>query len=371
MNRQSAEPFDRAFLGFAETLKAVGISVDQHRIQTAYRAIAALGGFADRDHLYWAGRISFCSRKPDLASYDRAFDNWFSGLTAPHPEVRTAPHERSVAVPDERPNLVENDIPVDDAIKTATASEIEVLRNADLALLAPAARAEVERWIARLRPEAHTKRTRRFDKGGGGLVDRRRSVRAALRAGGEVAEIIFRHRRVTPRRVLFLIDVSGSMKAYSSAYLRFAYATKRARRSTEVFTVGTRLTRVTRSLSGMNVQRAVAQALQEIPDWSGGTRLGAQFREFIREYGARGSARGAIVVIASDGWERGDVQALGNSVAHLSRLAKRVVWVNPHLYRPGFAPLTAGMEISLPFIDRLVSGHSYKSFEDLCEEIAG
>jgi uncharacterized protein with von Willebrand factor type A (vWA) domain len=152
--------------------------------------------------------------------------------------------------------------------------------------------------------------------------------------------------------------------------LRFAYATKRARASTEVFTIGTRLTQVTRSLTQVSAERAINQALREIPDWSGGTRLGTQLREFIRDHGARGSARGAIVVIASDGWERGDVQALGEGVAHLSRLAKRIIWVNPHLHRPGFSPLTAGMEIALPHVDRLVSGHSYRSFEDLCAEIA-
>lgn len=371
MNNQSAESFDRALLGFVEKLRAAGIRVDQDRIHTSYRSIDALGGFTEPDHLFLAGRLSFCSRKEDLAIYDRVFAVWFGGRLVKDTDVGFSGQERQVAVPGDRNNLSEVEMFDDETKKTATSSEIEILRNADLALLAPSARVEVEDWIARLRPVSHTRRTRRFVGGGGSLIDRRKSVRAALRAGGEFAEIIFRDRRLVPRRVLFLIDISGSMKAYSSAYLRFAHATKRVRSSTEVFTVGTRLTRITRALSGVNVQKAVDQALKEIPDWSGGTRLGTQIREFNREYGARGVARGAIVVIASDGWERGDVSALGDGVAHLARLAKRIIWVNPHLHRPGFAPLTAGMEIALPHVDRLVSGHSYKSFEDLCGEIAG
>lgn len=369
MNSQSAETFDRAFLGFVETLKAIGIHADQHRIQTAYRAIGALGGFTERDHLYWAGKLSFCSSKEDLAKYHMAFEAWFGGLYSRRESPTEVRSERTVIIPSNENNL---DQSVDDDAKSvATASEIEVLRNADIALLAPDARAQVEDWIAQLRPSSRKKRTRRFDGGGTTYIDRRKSVRAALRAGGEVAEIFLRDRRVIPRRVLFLIDISGSMKAYSGAYLRFAYAMKKARASTEVFTIGTRLTQVTRSLSDRNVQRAVNHALQEIPDWSGGTRLGVQLRRFLREFGARGSARGAIVIIASDGWERGDVQTLSAGMAHLSRLANRIIWVNPHLHRPGFAPLTAGMEVALPHVDRLVNGHSYNSFESLCKEIVG
>ena len=371
MTDRDAESFDRALLGFAEVLKTLGLKINPHRTQTAYKAVAAMGGIARRDHLYWAGKFSFCSNHDDLVVYDRAFQAWFSGLSANHSEVKVFQQERPVMVPADGQNLTEAGEFNLMEKKSATAAELEILRTADLALLAPSARAQVEDWIARLRPVSKARRTRRFDDRSGSIVDRRKSVRLALKSGGELAEIIFRRHRFVPRRVLFLIDVSGSMKAYSSAYLRFAYATKKVRRSTEVFTIGTRLTRVTKSLSGANVQRAVNQALHEIPDWSGGTRLGTQVRAFIREYGSRSTARGAIVVIASDGWERGDVQLLGESVSHLSRLANRIIWVNPHLHRPGFAPLTAGMEIVLPHVDRLVSGHSYRSFEALCREIIG
>jgi uncharacterized protein with von Willebrand factor type A (vWA) domain len=370
MASQSSETVDLALIGFAQKLRALGMSVDQHRIQTAYRCFAAFNEVGHGDNLYWAGRIAFCSRKKDFPIYDLAFDRWFNGAMGKR-QVLTDPHsEKVVAVRGESQVSNEVEIPNSEEKKVATASEVEILRNADMALLSLNARAQVEEWIGRLRPIGRTRLTRRFDQGRGTNLDRRRTVRAALMAGGEVAEIVFRNRRRVPRRVLFLIDISGSMKSYSSGYLRFAYATKRVRFSTEVFTIGTRLTRITRSLTQVSAERAINQALSDIPDWSGGTRLGAQLREFIRDYGARGCARGAIVVIASDGWERGDVTALGSAVAQLSRLAHRIIWVNPHVHRPGFAPLTAGMEIVLPHVDQLLSGHSYKSFEDLCDEIS-
>jgi uncharacterized protein with von Willebrand factor type A (vWA) domain len=370
MTKQSSESLDLALIGFAQKLRALGLSVDQHRIQTAYRCFAAFNEVGHGDNLYWAGRISFCSRKEDFAIYDLAFDRWFNGTTGIRQVLTDPQSERVAAVRGEPLTSNEDEISNSEEKKVATASEVEILRNADMALLSLNARAQVEDWIGRLRPIGRTRLTRRFDQGRGTNLDRRRTVKAALRAGGEVAEIIFRDRRRVPRRILFLIDVSGSMKSYSNAYLRFAYATKRARSSTEVFTIGTRLTRITRSLTQASAERGINQALLDIPDWSGGTRLGGQLREFIRDYGARGAARGAIVVIASDGWERGDVTALGLAVTQLSRLAHRIIWVNPHLHRPGFAPLTAGMKIVLPHVDQLLSGHSYKSFEDLCNEIS-
>ena len=359
---------DRALLGFAHTLSAQGVQVDQHRVQTFYRAILAFGGASEREHVYLAGKISFCSRKEDLLIYDQAFEAWFSGLLGIADQPNAARSERAIPV---GVDLGEADLDQGPREKpVASASTVEFLRDADIALLSPMDRGLVDGWIAKLRPAGLTRRSRRFDMGGSDFFDRRKTVRAALSAGGEIAEIFLRDRRRMPRRILFLIDISGSMQAYASAYLQFAYATKRARKSTEVFTIGTRLTRVTRSLCESNVERAINLALREIPDWSGGTRLGSQLRSFIRDFGARSIARGAIVVIASDGWERGDVQMLGEGVAHLSRLAKRIIWVNPHLHRPGFAPLTAGMEIALPHLDRLVSGHSFNSFDDLCDEIA-
>ncbi len=166
---------------------------------------------------------------------------------------------------------------------------------------------------------------------------------------------------------MLLLDVSGSMAPYADAYLRFAHATVRRRRRTEIFTLGTRLTRVTRELSELDPNAALTTAAAIVPDWSGGTRLGELVRAFLDRWGQRGTARGAVVVIASDGWERGDPMLLGTQMARLARLAHRIVWVNPHRGKAGYAPLTGGMAAALPFVDDFVAGHTLATLEELAE----
>jgi uncharacterized protein with von Willebrand factor type A (vWA) domain len=164
---------------------------------------------------------------------------------------------------------------------------------------------------------------------------------------------------------VFLLDVSGSMAPYADALLRFAHVAVRRRTGTEVFTLGTRLTRVSRELRRRDADLALSAVARTVPDWSGGTRLGELLRAFLDRWGQRGTARGAVVVVASDGWERGDPQVLGEQMARLHRLAHRVVWVNPHRGKPGFAPLTAGLLAALPHVDDFVSGHSLAAYEEL------
>ena len=161
------------------------------------------------------------------------------------------------------------------------------------------------------------------------------------------------------------------MSPYADSLLRLAHVFVRTVPHVEVFTMGTRLTRVTRELRNPDPQAALRAATGAIPDWSGGTRLGEELATFVRQYGQRGAARGAIAVIASDGWERGDPSLLGEQMAWLARLVHRVVWVNPHTSRPGFTPSTAGMTIALPYVDDLVAGHSVAAFESLARLLGG
>jgi uncharacterized protein len=177
--------------------------------------------------------------------------------------------------------------------------------------------------------------------------------------------------RHKPRRLVLLIDVSGSMAPYADALLRFAHAAVRtAPVTTEVFTIGTRLTRITRQLRQRDPEHALNAAGTAIPDWSGGTRIGDVLRAFLDLWGQRGTARRAVVVVFSDGWERGDAALLGEQMARLARLAHRVVWVNPHKGKDGFAPATAGMIAALPYLDELIAGHSLAALHDLVEVIA-
>jgi uncharacterized protein with von Willebrand factor type A (vWA) domain len=191
-----------------------------------------------------------------------------------------------------------------------------------------------------------------------------------LRAGGEPVRLLRRRPRPRPRRLVLLVDVSGSMAPYADGVLRFAHAAVRCRpRATEAYSLGTRLTRITPALRQRDAEAALAAAGALIPDWRGGTRLGDGLRTFLRRDGHRGMARRAVVVVFSDGWERGDASQLAAAAAHLARLAYRVIWVSPHAGRPGFAPLAGGLAAVLPHLDALVAGHSLAALEELVREV--
>ena len=174
-----------------------------------------------------------------------------------------------------------------------------------------------------------------------------------------------------PRRLVLLCDVSGSMEAYSRALLRFAHAAVDARQRVEVFALGTRLTRLSRQLHTHDPDEALAAVSRAVPDWSGGTRLGDGIRRFNDEWGVRGLARGAMVVVLSDGWDRGDPAALGEQMGRLHRVAHRVIWVNPLKSTPGYAPLARGMAAALPWVDHFVEGHSLAALGELAAIITG
>jgi hypothetical protein len=173
-----------------------------------------------------------------------------------------------------------------------------------------------------------------------------------------------------PRRIVLIIDVSGSMEPYADVLLRFAHVVSRRRPDVEVFTIGTRLTRVTRQMSHRDPDAALKAVGGAVPDWSGGTRLGELMKAFLDRWGQRGTARGAIVVVASDGWERGDSALLGEQMRRLHRLAYRVVWVNPHKGKEGYQPITGGMSAALPYVDALVAGHTLEAFETLARTLS-
>ncbi|GAA0556945.1 vWA domain-containing protein [Actinomadura livida] len=356
-------------VGFARTVRAAGGSADPERVQAMLAALDHLD-VLDPSDVYWAGRLTLCADPDDLPRYDRCFAAYFSGATA-RPGRRPPPPVvvRRVTVPD--PGAGDG-AEESGNMKAVTASAVEVLRDRDVARLSAAERAEVARLIAMLDAGAERRRSRRFTAAATGRLDPARTVRETLRRGGETALLRHRTHRTRPRRVVLIVDVSGSMSPYADALLRFAHATARSGgRDVEVFSAGTRLTRLTRELRHRDPDAAMAAASAAIPDWSGGTRLGEELKEFLDRFGQRGLARGSIVVIASDGWERGDAALLGEQMARLHRLAHRVVWANPHKARPGYEPLTAGMAAALPHVDDFTSGHSLAALEALARLVAG
>ena len=246
-------------------------------------------------------------------------------------------------------------------------SAIEVLTHKDFAACTEEELRQIERLMRsmvhhparrRSRRPAPTKRPR-------GAPDLRRTVRAAVRHGGETPRLYRIGPSLKERPVVLLVDISGSMDPYSRAFLEFAHATVAVRHRVEVFALGTRLTRITRTLAWRDPSRAVATASGSVADMSGGTRLGESLAVFNDRYGVAGMARGAVVVIFSDGWDRGDPDQIGREMDRLDHVAHRIVWVNPLKSAPGYAPLARGMAAALPHVDDFLEGHSLTSLEEL------
>ncbi|MGW1610565.1 vWA domain-containing protein [Streptomyces sp. NPDC002285] len=341
---------DAALLGFARALRAAGVDADAERVHAFLSAVDVLRPGMRAD-VYWAGRLTLCGDRDDLERYERVFAAYFgdggrAGRTAsapPPPRLRlVVSGGTGTATRAER----EHEAPP----AASLASAAEVLRHRDVADLDAAEREQVRRLLAAfaLRGAA------------------RRSARRSPARRGEVDP----HRTVRELRVVLLVDVSGSMSPYADALLRFAHAAARGSR-TEVFTIGTRLTRVTRELVHRDPDLAMAAVAAAVPDWRGGTRLGELLRAFLDRWGQRGMARGAIVVLLSDGWERGDPELLAAQMRRLHRLAHRVIWANPRKARPGYAPLAAGMAAALPSVDAFVEGHSLAALERLAAVVRG
>ena len=356
-----------AMTGFARALRGAGVAADRTRLTTSLTALACIDAL-DVEQVYWAARLALCSEPDDLPRFDALFDTWFRkhGPALPGP-ARLTVAAQPVHLRPLTGGAAEDEQEIEDDPLPTAASDAEILRHHDITELSADERAEVNRMIALLAPRVATRRTR----GGAERIDVRRTVRTMLRDGGEPGRLVHDRRGEKPRRLVLLVDVSGSMSPYADVLLRFAHAAVRVSPArTEVFTVSTRLTRITRQLRLRDPDLALQAAGRAIPDWSGGTRLGESLRAFLDRWGQRGTARRAVVVLASDGWERGDAELLGEQMARLARLSHKVVWVNPHRGKAGFAPATGGMLAALPYLDELVAGHSFDALRNVAEVIA-
>jgi len=363
---------DEILVAFTRALRAAGVPVTHDRASGFLEAAAVLG-VDDQRATYLADRTTLCAGPDDLERYDRVFTAFFGPDGLPRP---TASHGPTVP---SRSGLPESDGhgaggDTEEEVVHARASDAEVLRHRDVATLSAAEKRRLAGMFATLRPRPPVRRTARHQRWRRGQVDASRTLRSSLRRMGEPAEIAWRRRGVRPRRLVLLIDVSGSMSGYADALLRLAHRFTQAGRDqggvVETFTIGTRLTHLTRAMRIRDPERALVAAGETVPDWSGGTRLGETLRFFLDRWGQRGMARGAVVVVFSDGWERGDPSLLGEQLARLRRVAHRVVWVNPHRGKPGYEPVQQGVLVALPHCDDFVAGHSLAAFAELSEVIS-
>ena len=365
---------DEILLGFARALRAAGVPVTQDRSQGFLAAVAEVG-LDDRRATYWAGRATLCASPDDLARFDNVFDAWFDGRNAlPQSRPRAASRPESVhLLPDTEESGAGGEDDDPDVVRAA-ASASEVLRHRDVASLDAAEKRRLAAMFTRLSLHPPSRRTARHRRWRRGDIDASRTLRNSLRRMGEPGEIAWRRRRSRPRRVVLLVDVSGSMSGYADALLRLSHRLTQSARAhggvVETFTIGTRLTHVTRALRSRDPDRALVGAGEVVPDWSGGTRLGETLQVFLDRWGQRGMARGAVVVVFSDGWERGDAMLLGLQMARMRRIAHRVIWVNPHRGKVGYEPLQGGVVAALPYCDDFLAGHSLATFAELTEAIA-
>lgn len=365
-----ADPIDVA-VGFACALRRAGLEVSLTSA-LLYAEALSVCDVTSRDSLYWAGRCALVHRFEDVGVYDTVFGAYWLGKP-----LGTVAPTTAVSVPvmlqiddDGTDAATDEEEPGRDSdVITVRYSAAETLATKDFADYTDDELDEARRLMERLRFHGPTRPSRRLEatRSCRGRLDVRRTVRAAMRSGGEPIRM---HRRMSgrrPRRLVLLLDVSGSMERYARALLRLVHAAVAGRSRVEAFALGTRLTRLTRELSSRDPDRALRAASVAVPDWSGGTRLGSGLRAFNDEWGCRGMARGAVVVILSDGWDRGDPAEMSEQMQRLRRVANRLVWVNPLKASPGYAPLARGMAAALPYVDDFVEGHNLESLERLAE----
>ena len=364
-------------------LRDRGVPVTPTRAADFARALTIVRPIA-RSRLYWTARAVFVTDPAQVQAFDSVFFSIFGNAERPRPaaspEEDAQGSERARRSEGLDPRRGMSPSPAGDRNEDESASEVEVplamasdeelLRSKSFDALEPHELAHLYRLMSRLTLATPLRLTRRYEKGRRGeRVDLRRTLRRSLRTAGDPMRLAHRRRRVARRRLVLLCDISGSMEPYARAYLQFLTCAAGSGPNAEAFVFATRLTRLTRALSSRNPERAIQAAAAAAPDWSSGTRIGEALQSFNDRHGRRGMARGAVVVILSDGWERGDSKLVGREMERLSRLAHRIVWVNPRAGSDAFSVQSGGMLAALPHCDALVSGHSFEALGEVAEAI--
>lgn len=371
----AASPAHNMAVAFARVLRGAGLDAPLDSVIVFVNAIEQLG-LENRDDVYWAAHSTLVRRHEDTPIFDRAFAIFWDqriALNKSEGEPETISMTLLVDDENEKDNNDETAEPIDDENTiTLRFSSIETLREKDFAEYNDAELREAEQFMSRLRLAGPPKKSLRLVKANrhGARHDIRRTMRASLQHDGEPIERYWREPSTRLRRLVVLLDISGSMEPYARALLRFMHAAVVGRQRVEAFTFGTRLTRITKELTSRDPNKALAQTSTQVSDWSGGTRLGECLRTFNDHWGIGGMARGSIFVVLSDGWDRGDPEVLAEQMRRLNRVVFRMIWVNPLKVSPGYAPLARGMAAALPYIDDFVEGHSLDALQHLTEVIS-
>lgn len=365
----------RLVVAFVSLVRRAGVDVPLGSTIAFAEALGAVG-LDQREHVYWAGRATLVRRPEDIGIFDRVFAEFFDNRPVLHLSRRVEHITLELDSLEGDEDAGEERPPEDEEgpRRVLRYSRDEILRQQDFSAYSEAEWAEARRLMTELKTRLERRRSRRLRRvaGAGEMLDLSRTVRAALHSDGEAVHRSWLTKAARPRRVVFLIDISGSMQAYARAFLRLAHAlvVSQPLGGAEVFVLGTRMTRLTRQLSSRDPDTAMADVTGVVQDWYGGTRLGDGLQAFNDRWGVRGMARGATVVVFSDGWDRGEPEMLAREMARLERVAHRIVWVNPLRSSPGYEPLARGMAAALPYVDDFVDGNSIAALEGLLDVLS-
>jgi uncharacterized protein with von Willebrand factor type A (vWA) domain len=368
--------FDELFIEFAQDLRFHGLVIGSDDVITYLSAISVLDA-SDIMDVYWSGRIALVRKKDNIPLYNKRFQAFFLDIGENEPDARKVKLKSSAnaGATLEVPN-VEQGLPgevIEDETRLGyMASAADISRHKAFADCSDEEINRFRKLISMLKvspPMRRTYRTQTTPKGK--VLDMRRMARETMRSLGEPKDLMYIKRKEKLRSIVFILDVSGSMADYSRNLLQLAYSARRANTKVEVFCFGTRLTRITKSIDKRTPDEAMRLAGESVLDWDGGTRIGDAIAAFVKESRRSRLGRGAIVVICSDGLDQGEPQALDKAMQTLSRLAHKVIWVNPHKGdNEDYKPNTIGMMIADPYIDRIFSGHNFKSIEEFAKELS-
>jgi uncharacterized protein with von Willebrand factor type A (vWA) domain len=363
-------------LVFGRVLRRAGLDVHPGRLLDLVEALE-LVNLASRDEVYHACRTLLVHRQEEIPIFDRAFAAFWQAQTGAAAERRAQDDSRASAIeiedlvaPDELAAVSPDDEP-DDARAERTADSMKIwsdlagLEHKDFAALTPNEIAAARDALSRLEWTPGQRRTRRWIRGRGSRIDLRRAIGESLRTGGEVVKLPRRARRTRPRPLVLLCDVSGSMERYTRMLLHFAHALTSRHRRVEAFLFSTRLTRISRQLRLARADEAIAAVSRIVADWSGGTRIGGAVKEFHQRWGRRVLNGGPVVLLISDGWDRGDPLELAEQISRLQRSCHRLVWLNPLIGTRDYAPLTRGLQAALPYVDDFLPARTLTNLVDL------
>jgi uncharacterized protein len=369
---------------FGRVLRGLGLDVNPGRMMDLVSALdyIAIGSKAD---FFYAARTLLVHEREDLELFDEAFElfwrkpveSWDTQWQSMLQQRRRSKKPVMAEPPLKEPPPAEKDAK-DESQETQTVIEVtrtysnrEVLRHKDFAQMSAEESDAVHELMSHLRWKISERRTRRRRPGKGEMLDLRRTLRRSLRAGGEVFSWAYREPKLKPRPLVIIADISGSMERYTRVLLHFIYGMKAAlTQRVEAFVFSTRLTRITRPLQIRDLDLALKNVGELVHDWAGGTRIGESLKFFNFEWGRRVLGHGAVVLIISDGWDRGDVELLDHEMARLKRNCHRVIWLNPLLGAADYEPLTRGIQAALPHIDNFLPVHNLASLEDLANRLA-